>query len=146
MLGFLAIGSNIALMAVSAYLVSKAALVSNVAEVALVVTAVRVLAISRAAFRYLERYATHAATLRILADLRVWLYASIEPLAPARLTRTRTGRRPGATRRRRRHARGLLRPRRAAARRRGADDAVRVRCCWGRSRRAWRWCCSRSSS
>jgi ATP-binding cassette subfamily C protein CydC len=91
LLGFLAIGSNIALMAVSAYLVSKAALVSNVAELALVVTAVRVLAISRAAFRYLERYATHAATLRILADLRVWLYASIEPLAPARLTRTRAG-------------------------------------------------------
>ena len=72
-------------MAMSAYLVSKAALVTNVAELALVVTAVRVLAISRAAFRYLERYATHAATLRILADLRVWLYASIEPLAPARL-------------------------------------------------------------
>ena len=91
LLGFLAIGSNIALMAMSAYLVSKAALVSNVAELALVVTAVRVLAISRAAFRYLERYATHAATLRILADLRVWLYASIEPLAPARLTRARAG-------------------------------------------------------
>jgi ATP-binding cassette, subfamily C, bacterial CydC len=91
LLGFLAIGSNIALMAMSAYLVSKAALVSNVADIALVVTAVRVLAIGRAAFRYLERYATHAATLRILADLRVWLYASIEPLAPARLTRTRAG-------------------------------------------------------
>ena len=91
LLGFLAIGSNIALMAMSAYLVSKAALVSNVADVALVVTAVRVLAIGRAAFRYLERYATHAATLRILADLRVWLYASIEPLAPARLTTTRAG-------------------------------------------------------
>jgi ATP-binding cassette, subfamily C, bacterial CydC len=91
LLGFLAIGSNIALMAVSAYVVSKAALVSNVAEIALVVTAVRVLAISRAAFRYFERYATHAATLRILADLRVWLFASIEPLAPARLARTRAG-------------------------------------------------------
>jgi ATP-binding cassette subfamily C protein CydC len=91
LLGFLAVGSNIALMAMSAYLVSKAAIVSNVAELALVVTAVRVLAISRAAFRYLERYATHAATLRILADLRVWLYASIEPLAPARLVTTRTG-------------------------------------------------------
>ena len=91
LLGFLAIGSNIALMAMSAYLVSKAALVSNVAELALVVTAVRVLAIGRAAFRYLERYATHAATLRILADLRVWLYTSIEPLAPARLMRARAG-------------------------------------------------------
>ena len=54
-------------------------------------TAVRVLAIGRAAFRYLERYATHAATLRILADLRVWLYASIEPLAPGPADEPRAG-------------------------------------------------------
>ena len=49
----------------SAFLVSRAAVVDNVAEIALAVTAVRVLAIGRAAFRYLERYATHVATLRI---------------------------------------------------------------------------------
>ena len=61
LLGFLAVGSNVALMAISAYLISKAALVSNVAEVALAITAVRVLAIGRAAFRYLERYVTHRA-------------------------------------------------------------------------------------
>ena len=60
LLGFLAIGSNVALMAMSAYLISKAAIVSNVAEIALAITAVRVLAIGRAAFRYLERYVTHA--------------------------------------------------------------------------------------
>ena len=36
LLGFLAVGSNVALMAVSAYLISKAALVTNVAEIALV--------------------------------------------------------------------------------------------------------------
>ena len=87
LLGFLAVGSNVALMAVSAYLISKAAIVSNVAEVALVITAVRVLAIGRAAFRYLERYVTHRATFAILAELRVWFFASIEPLAPARLRR-----------------------------------------------------------
>jgi hypothetical protein len=52
---------------------------------------VRVLAIGRAAFRYLERYATHLATLRILADLRVWFFAAIEPLAPARLATHRSG-------------------------------------------------------
>ena len=91
LLGFAAIGSNIALLATAAYLISKAALVTNVAEVALAITAVRVLAISRAVFRYLERYVTHAATLRILADLRVWFYASIEPIAPARLTSHRSG-------------------------------------------------------
>jgi thiol reductant ABC exporter CydC subunit len=85
LLGFLAVGSSVGLMAVSAYLISRAALVTNVAAVALAITAVRVLAISRAAFRYLERYVTHRATLRILAHLRVWFYRAIEPLAPARL-------------------------------------------------------------
>jgi ABC-type transport system involved in cytochrome bd biosynthesis fused ATPase/permease subunit len=58
LLGFLAIGANVALMATSAYLISKAALVTNVADIALTITAVRVLAIGRAAFRYLERYVT----------------------------------------------------------------------------------------
>ena len=91
LLGFLAVGSNVALMAMSAYLISKAAIVSNVAEIALAITAVRVLAIGRAAFRYLERYVTHRATFAILADLRVWFFASIEPLAPARLATRRSG-------------------------------------------------------
>ena len=91
LLGFLAIAANVALVAMSAFLVSGAAVVDNVAELALAVTAVRVLAIGRAAFRYFERYATHVATLRILADVRVWFYAAIEPLAPARLTTRRSG-------------------------------------------------------
>jgi thiol reductant ABC exporter CydC subunit len=90
-LGSLAIGSSVGLMAVSAYLISQSALISNVAEVALAVTAVRVLAISRAAFRYLERYVSHRATLRILANLRAWFYEAIEPLAPARLESHRAG-------------------------------------------------------
>ena len=91
LLGFLAVGANIALMAMSAYLIAKAAVVTNVAEVALAITSVRVLAIARAAFRYLERYVTHRTTFRILTDLRVWFYGSIEPLAPARLARHRSG-------------------------------------------------------
>jgi thiol reductant ABC exporter CydC subunit len=91
LLGFLAVGANVALMALSAYLISRAALVSNVAEVALAITGVRVLAIGRAAFRYLERYVTHRATFAILADLRVWFFASIEPLAPAGLAGHRRG-------------------------------------------------------
>lgn len=90
-LGFLAVGSNVGLMALSAYLISKAALVTNVADIALTITAVRVLAIARAAFRYLERYVTHRATFDILADLRVWFYASIEPIAPAALAGQRRG-------------------------------------------------------
>ena len=91
LLGFLAVGANVALMAMSAYLISRAAIVTNVADVALTITAVRVLAIARAAFRYLERYVTHRATFAILADLRVWFFASIEPLAPAALAGHRRG-------------------------------------------------------
>ncbi len=91
LMGFAAIGSNVGLMAVSAYLLSKAAISTNVADIALAVTAVRVLAISRAAFRYFERYLTHRASLRILASLRVWFYRAIEPLAPARLETHRAG-------------------------------------------------------
>jgi ATP-binding cassette, subfamily C, bacterial CydC len=91
LLGFLAVGSNIGLMAMSAYLISRAAVVTNVADVALAITAVRVLAIVRGAFRYFERLVTHRATFAILADLRVWFFASIEPLAPARLAGERSG-------------------------------------------------------
>jgi ATP-binding cassette, subfamily C, bacterial CydC len=91
LLGFLAIGANVALMATSAYLIARAALVTNVADVALVITTVRVLAIARGAFRYLERYVSHRATFRLLTDLREWFYRSIEPLAPARLAGHRSG-------------------------------------------------------
>ncbi len=91
LLSFLTIGSSVGLMAMSAYLISKAAIVTEVADIALAITTVRVFAISRAAFRYLERYFTHTATFRILTHLRVWFYAAIEPLAPARLMPYRSG-------------------------------------------------------
>jgi thiol reductant ABC exporter CydC subunit len=89
--GVVAIGANVALMGLSAYLISKAAIASSVAELALAVTGVRVLAVSRATFRYLERYTTHRVMFRILATLRVWFYRAIEPLAPARLVHRRSG-------------------------------------------------------
>jgi ATP-binding cassette, subfamily C, bacterial CydC len=91
LLSFLAIGSSVGLMAMSAYLISKAALVADVSDIALAITAVRVFAIARAAFRYLERYYTHTATFRILTHLRVWFFATLEPLAPARLMTYRSG-------------------------------------------------------
>ena len=89
--GVIAVGSNIALMGLSAYLISKAAIATGVAELALAITGVRVLAISRAAFRYLERYTTHRAMFRILSTVRVWFYRAVEPLAPARLVDRRSG-------------------------------------------------------
>jgi ATP-binding cassette subfamily C protein CydC len=89
--GVIAIGSNVALMGLSAYLISKAAIATGVAELALAITGVRVLAMSRAAFRYLERYTTHRAMFRILSTVRVWFYRAVEPLAPARLVHQRSG-------------------------------------------------------
>ncbi len=75
----------------SAYLISRAQTTSNVADLALAITAVRVLAIGRSVARYVERIVVHAGTFRVLADLRSWFFASIEPLAPARLRSVRSG-------------------------------------------------------
>jgi len=90
-LGFITIASGIGLMATSAYLISAAALQPSIAELQVAIVGVRFFGISRAVFRYLERLVTHNVTLRTLANLRVWFYKSIEPLAPARLTSYRSG-------------------------------------------------------
>ena len=86
-----AVIANVALVGMSAYLISRAQTASNVADLALAITAVRVLAIGRAVARYVERIVVHAGTFRVLADLRSWFFASIEPLAPARLRAIRSG-------------------------------------------------------
>lgn len=91
LLGTLTIGSGIALMATSAYLISAAALLPSIAELQVAIIGVRFFGISRGVFRYLERLASHSVTLRVLADLRVWFYEAIEPLAPARLQQTHSG-------------------------------------------------------
>lgn len=88
---FAALAANVALMAVAPYLISRSALVTGFADIALAVTAVRGFAIARAALRYAERYATHLAALRILARLRVRLYEALEPLAPGGLIVFRSG-------------------------------------------------------
>ena len=91
LLGCATLGAGVALMATSAYLISRAALVTAFADVAVAVTAVRAFAIGRAVLRYAERTLTHQATLRILAGLRVWFFAAVEPLAPAGLRAHRSG-------------------------------------------------------
>lgn len=51
----------------------------------------RIFAISRTAGRYAERIVNHDITFRILESLRTWFYLRIEPLAPARLGKYRSG-------------------------------------------------------
>jgi ATP-binding cassette subfamily C protein CydC len=91
LLNFVYLGYSVGLLALSAYLISKAAWVTDVADLAIAITSVRLFAILRAVFRYLERYFSHTATFRILTHLRVWFYSAIEPLAPARLMPYRSG-------------------------------------------------------
>ena len=91
LLGAVTTVSSVGLMAVSAYLIARAAVATDMSDLALIITGVRFFAISRAALRYAERYVTHLTTFRILTGLRVWFYAAIEPLAPARLWQVHSG-------------------------------------------------------
>lgn len=91
LLSFGTLGATVGLMAMSAYLISQAALTVAFADIAVIVTGVRFFAISRAALRYTERYVGHLATFRILTRLRAWFYNSVEPLAPARLQTYHSG-------------------------------------------------------
>jgi len=91
LLGVATIASGVGLMAASAYIISAAALHPSIALLQVPIVAVRFFGISRGIFRYLERMTSHQATFRLLARLRVWFYTSLEPLAPARLMRYRSG-------------------------------------------------------
>lgn len=94
--GFLTIGSNIGLLAVSAYLISGAALHPSITELSIAIVGVRFFGISRAVFRYAERYISHDATFRLLGAVRVWFYTKLERLAPARLMEWQSGELLGA--------------------------------------------------
>lgn len=85
--------ANVALMAVSGWFIASMAL-AGAAKGAIdyftPAAAIRACAIVRTVGRYVERLVTHEATLRLLAQLRVWFYGGIEPLAPARLANVRS--------------------------------------------------------
>jgi ATP-binding cassette subfamily C protein CydC len=91
LLGFATVGSGIGLMAASAYIIAKAALQPSIAELQVAIVGVRFFGIARGVFRYLERLVSHDVNFRLLARLRVWFYTALEPLAPARLTKYRSG-------------------------------------------------------
>ncbi|KAF1856360.1 hypothetical protein Lal_00049275 [Lupinus albus] len=87
----LTVAANIGLLGTSALLIATAALHPPLAALAVAITGVRFFGISRAAFRYAERYLAHTATFHILCSLRVWFFACLEPLAPARLQPYKSG-------------------------------------------------------
>lgn len=90
-LGSLALGSAVGLMAVSGWLISRASEQPPVLYLMVAVTATRAFGIGRAVFRYAERLVSHDAVLRMLADLRVSVHRRLERLAPAGLRETRRG-------------------------------------------------------
>jgi thiol reductant ABC exporter CydC subunit len=90
-LQFATIASGIGLMATSAWLISTASLHPSIAALGVAIVGVRFFGLSRGVFRYLERLASHHATLSLLARLRVTVFEALSPLAPARLRAHRSG-------------------------------------------------------
>jgi len=91
LLGFLTVASSIGLLATSAWIIAMAALRPSVAMLQVAIVGVRFFGISRGLLRYAERLVSHQVTFRVLAQIRTWFYAAIEPLAPARLAGRHSG-------------------------------------------------------
>lgn len=90
-LGLLTVASTVALLALSGWFISAAAVAGLTPATALAFNffypgaSVRGLALSRTVGRWSERVLTHEATFRLLARVRVWLLARLLPLAPRQL-------------------------------------------------------------
>ncbi len=86
--------ANVGLLALSGWFIAGMAL-AGLGEIKIDYfvpsAAIRGLAVIRTTGRYVERLVTHEATFRLIAALRVWFYAHLEPLAPARLQYFRGG-------------------------------------------------------
>ncbi|MGI5230358.1 thiol reductant ABC exporter subunit CydC [Actinoallomurus sp. CA-142502] len=82
--GVLALGSGVALMATSAWLISRAAQHPPVLTLMVAIVAVRAFGIGRGVFRYAERLTGHDVTFRVLADLRARVYERLERVGPLR--------------------------------------------------------------
>jgi thiol reductant ABC exporter CydC subunit len=85
--GVVASASSVALLATSAWLISRASQHPPVLELTVAIVGVRAFAVSRSAFRYAERVAGHDAALRRLGETRTRLYSKLERLIPAGLPR-----------------------------------------------------------
>jgi len=91
LLGILASGSAVALLATSAWLITKASEQPPILFLGFAVVGVRAFALGRAFFRYVERLVTHDAAFRSLAVLRTGIFIRLIPIAPDGLGGTRRG-------------------------------------------------------
>ncbi|MET0494439.1 MAG: thiol reductant ABC exporter subunit CydC [Actinoplanes sp.] len=80
-----AAGAGATLMAVSAWLISRAALHPPVLHLMVLIVVVRACGLGRGVLRYLERLLGHDAAFRVLGEVRARLFARLEQLVPAGL-------------------------------------------------------------
>ena len=90
-LNVLTVGSSIALMSTSAYLITMAGFHPSIAELQVAIVGVRFFGISRGVFRYLERLVSHAVNFKILTGLRVWFFEKYEEAFPIEQLQTEQG-------------------------------------------------------
>jgi ATP-binding cassette, subfamily C, bacterial CydCD len=91
LVSLICVGSGVALLAVSGYLIQDASLRPPILSLDVAAVAVRLFSLLRASGRYLDRLATHDAVLRLLADTRVAVYEAIEPRSPGAFDLDRSG-------------------------------------------------------
>ncbi|MBO3086778.1 thiol reductant ABC exporter subunit CydC [Cellulomonas dongxiuzhuiae] len=91
LLGTLALGSAVALAAVSAWLIARASQMPPVLELSVATVAVRAFGIGRGVMRYLERLVAHDIALRGMAHLRATLYERLAAGSPQTLLAVRRG-------------------------------------------------------
>lgn len=72
-----------ALLAISGYLISRAAQQPPILLLTMAIVGVRFFGITRAVLRYLERLVSHDVAFRTLTDLRVRFFRKLVPLVPA---------------------------------------------------------------
>jgi thiol reductant ABC exporter CydC subunit len=91
LLGAGAVGAGIGLIALSAWLISRASQRPPESTLALAIVGVQFCGLSRGLFRYGQRVVGHDAAFRSLANLRVRSYTRLEALAPAGLPAFHSG-------------------------------------------------------
>lgn len=89
--GFIAGLAGVALLASSGYLISKAALTSQITVLIVLGAGLKLFGLASALSRYAERLFSHRATFTMLSDLRSSFFEKLAPLAPGIFVRFRSG-------------------------------------------------------
>ncbi|MGB6407820.1 MAG: thiol reductant ABC exporter subunit CydC [Planococcus donghaensis] len=89
--GFLAGVASVALMGSSGYLISKAALTSQMTTLVVMAACLKLFGFASALSRYAERLYSHRATFTMLSHLRVSFFERLSPLAPGIFSKYRSG-------------------------------------------------------